>query len=398
MFTSERWCCILSLQSGLTSVLERKPLLVKGVINRMSFGTIIKKLRRERDMTQERLAEILSISPQAISRWETDMAMPDISLIAPLCNLFNITSDELLGIDITRRQQQIKAICSEADKYSQRGYLEKARKILEKGLNKYPDSCDIIYDLMYLASGQYDCTRDDKYLDEAIKWGEKILAQSTEDQQRHGAIQILCFSYKDAGRTEEAVKMAKSMPFLAVSREMLLSRIYSGSNAYNAKQREASNLLQFLSNNLFFLQTKLDSGENAYTEEEFAMLRDKRVALLHLFFEDGNFGFYHTHLSDTHREQAFYYAKKGEDDKALTHLRLAAEHAIKFVTFDGRENTSLVFRGMFPGSWSTDSSENDAAVLLKRMENRVFDKIRQTPEFISIKEELSKYAGPWLVN
>ena len=65
----------------------------------MSFGKTIKNLRRKHDMTQERLAEILSISPQAISRWETDMAMPDISLIAPLCNLFNITSDELLGID-----------------------------------------------------------------------------------------------------------------------------------------------------------------------------------------------------------------------------------------------------------------------------------------------------------
>ena len=59
----------------------------------MSFGKTIKDLRRKHDMTQEHLAEILSISPQAISRWETDMAMPDISLIAPLCNLFNITSN-----------------------------------------------------------------------------------------------------------------------------------------------------------------------------------------------------------------------------------------------------------------------------------------------------------------
>ena len=39
----------------------------------MSFGKTIKKLRREREMTQEQLAEVLSISPQAISRWETDM-------------------------------------------------------------------------------------------------------------------------------------------------------------------------------------------------------------------------------------------------------------------------------------------------------------------------------------
>lgn len=47
----------------------------------MEFGAKIKALRRGRDMTQEELAEIFSVSPQAISRWETDSAMPDISLI-----------------------------------------------------------------------------------------------------------------------------------------------------------------------------------------------------------------------------------------------------------------------------------------------------------------------------
>lgn len=55
----------------------------------MSFGQIIKKLRRNADMTQEALAEFLSISPQAVSRWETDTALPDISLLAPIANLFD---------------------------------------------------------------------------------------------------------------------------------------------------------------------------------------------------------------------------------------------------------------------------------------------------------------------
>ena len=40
----------------------------------MTFGQIIKKLRRDADMTQERLAEVLSVSAQAVSRWETDTA------------------------------------------------------------------------------------------------------------------------------------------------------------------------------------------------------------------------------------------------------------------------------------------------------------------------------------
>ncbi len=359
----------------------------------MSFGKTIKNLRRKHDMTQEHLAEILSISPQAISRWETDMAMPDISLIAPLCNLFNITSDELLGIDISRRQQTISTICDEADKYSSRGYLDKAREILEDGLRKYPDNCDIIYNLMYVSSWQKDVTGDRKYLEEAIKWGEKILEQSTVDHQRHSAIQVLCFSYRDVGRLDEAVKMAESMPYMAVSQEMLLSSIYSGDRGYASKQSNAVTLLQFLSNSLFSMQTKLDSGEMAYTSDEEAALRDKRIAFLHLFFENGDFGFYHTHLSDTHREQAIYYAKKDSCEKALYHLSLAAEHAIKFVTSVNEDCTSLVFRGMYRGSWCTSSSENEASKLLKKMESKTFDKIRDREEFSNIKEHLLEYAG-----
>lgn len=363
----------------------------------MSFGNTVKRLRRERNMTQEQLAEVLSISPQAVSRWETDVSMPDISLIAPLCNLFNITSDELLEIDNTRRQEDVKDICEEAEKYSQRGYLEKAREILEDGLKKYPEHSDIVYELMYVSHAQYGNTNGAKYLDETIRWGEKILAQSTEDNQRHGAIQLLCYCYRDVGRLDEAVKMAESMPFMCESQEMLLSRIYSGNKAYEASQTEVWTLLQFLSWGVSSLQTKLDSGEYAYTRDEWAVLRDKRIALLHLFFENGDFGFYHTHLSDTHRDQAFYYAKNGDKEKALEHLCLAAEHAIKFITSEGEESTSLAFRGMKRGSWCTGDSENDAARLLNTMQNQFFDGIRDTDEFRKISKNLSEYAGQWTV-
>ena len=361
----------------------------------MSFGKTIKDLRRKQDLTQERLAEILSISPQAISRWETDMAMPDISLIAPLCHLFNITSDELLGIDLAHRKEAVNAIREEADKYAHRGYLDKAREILEDGLQKYPDNCQLINELMYVSSWQKDATGDCKYLHEAIQWGEKLLAQSTNDQERHSAIQVLCFCYRDAGRLDEAVKMAQSMPYMSVSQEMLLSRIYAGDQAYRAKQSEAYDLLQFLSNRLDSMQTKLDSGEWAYTSDECAALRDKRIALLHLLFENGDFGFYHTHLCDTHTEQAFYYASKGEGAKVLEHLGLAAEHAIKFITAEDEECTSLLLRGQEPDCWSTSDPDNDASRLLLKMDDAAFDSLRENEKFIQIKERLSEYAGKW---
>ncbi len=47
----------------------------------LEFGTNLKRLRREEDLTQDELAEKLSLSPQAISRYETGAAYPDIEML-----------------------------------------------------------------------------------------------------------------------------------------------------------------------------------------------------------------------------------------------------------------------------------------------------------------------------
>ena len=76
----------------------------------MSFGNIIKKLRSDRNMTQEQLAEVLSISAQAVSRWETNIALPDISLLPILANFFDVTTDFLLEVDASAREKEIESL------------------------------------------------------------------------------------------------------------------------------------------------------------------------------------------------------------------------------------------------------------------------------------------------
>ena len=59
----------------------------------MLIGATIKKLRRERDITQEQLAEFLGISSKAVSQWERDKTLPDISQLPLLANIFNLRVD-----------------------------------------------------------------------------------------------------------------------------------------------------------------------------------------------------------------------------------------------------------------------------------------------------------------
>ncbi len=62
----------------------------------MTIGERLLKLRKERNLSQEELANVLDVSRQTVSKWETDQSVPDFDKIIPLCNYFGITSDELL--------------------------------------------------------------------------------------------------------------------------------------------------------------------------------------------------------------------------------------------------------------------------------------------------------------
>ncbi|MBQ2277893.1 MAG: helix-turn-helix transcriptional regulator, partial [Clostridia bacterium] len=74
----------------------------------MTIGESIRKMRRARDITQEDLAELLHITPQAVSRWETGAAAPDIGSLMGLARIFDCTTDELLGMNAVKKEDRIK--------------------------------------------------------------------------------------------------------------------------------------------------------------------------------------------------------------------------------------------------------------------------------------------------
>ena len=78
-------------------------------MNQERIGKYIAKLRKEKKITQEELAEKLSVSSKSISRWETGRNMPDLSLITPLCKELGTTINELLsGEKLNEKEYQEK--------------------------------------------------------------------------------------------------------------------------------------------------------------------------------------------------------------------------------------------------------------------------------------------------
>ncbi len=340
-----------------------------------SFGQIIKKLRRDADMTQETLAETLSISGQAVSRWENDLAMPDISLLPTLANLFDVTTDYLLGVDITRKQETIKTILLAAEEDSKQGFKLAAVESLRAGLREYPGSFELMHALqynLYAYAGQLDRDARAPVLDETIALGEKILAGCTDDKLRHGAIRWLCHVYAERGNAERAEALANTMPEPWLSRPGLLGVIYRGDRQYKAKRNEIVSLISEAISVLETLDVRLDSGEWALDDDERILVAHKALALVDILCEDGNYGGFDAYRADIYRDLFIVEMRRSHIDEAYVHLEKAVTITVALDTTYDRcaTHTALLTRGMEYGDFSFSDTDNLSMCMLKMLQAR----------------------------
>jgi transcriptional regulator with XRE-family HTH domain len=363
----------------------------------MNIGETIKKLRRQKDMTQEQLAEYLSISPQAVSRWEINSTLPDITLVPMLANIFDVTADMLLGVDIEAKEKRINDISAEAGEYSDKGYREKAVEILRGGLKEYPNSYRLMLEIMQnLWTGTAEKTEKDKK--EIIYFGEKILAECNDDFFRNSAVYWLCPVYSDIGEREKAEKLAEKMPFSQWSADALLTAIYTGDKKHRLiRQNIYGGLLNLHDNIKFIVHYPLDNGINPYTVKERIILHKKFIEILNIIFDGGNFGGFNHTLKELYRDTAVYSMQAGNYEEALENLKTAAEYAVKCDEKHNpeQEYTSLFLKGMkfddirhLPGS-----PNNTAKDFLEFLQaGGSFEQLRGNADFIEIEENLKKYA------
>ena len=74
----------------------------------ITIGTNIKRLRTERGVTQEQLAEAMNVTCAAVSKWERGETYPDITLLQPLAFYFDVTLDSLMGYDKEKVNEEIE--------------------------------------------------------------------------------------------------------------------------------------------------------------------------------------------------------------------------------------------------------------------------------------------------
>ena len=95
------------------------------------IGTFLKELRKEKELTQEQLAETLNVSRRTVSRWETGNNMPDLDLLAEMADLYQVELRELLNGERKNEQmnEELKETVMQVAAYSSAEKQRSARVV-----------------------------------------------------------------------------------------------------------------------------------------------------------------------------------------------------------------------------------------------------------------------------
>lgn len=185
---------------------------------KLKVGEKLKELRYRHGVTQERLAEVLGVTAQSVSRWELGICYPDLELLPAIANYFRVTLDELMGMSRIRSEEMRSGIFTEALGFERQKRWDEAIDVLRNALKTFPSDDELESELALVLSK----TGRQKDLMEAISLSEKVLDRCTDEKLRSTVRAGLCFLYKASGLSEKAAAMGKTLPHIWECREVLM--------------------------------------------------------------------------------------------------------------------------------------------------------------------------------
>lgn len=213
----------------------------------MNIGIKIKKLRQRDNITQEDLADSLGVSAQAISRWETSVTSPDITLLPVIANYFEITIDDLMGMDQFKDIKMLNETYFIINKLESEGEYTEAIKILRDKIKVYPNNYSLMSELALALSIKNNDMCD---FNEAIMLSEKVLDKSTNEKVISTTKANLCHLYLKVNEYEKASKLIKSLPHIWECRETLLPELYEGEDYSLQLKKSISIIINVISNKI----------------------------------------------------------------------------------------------------------------------------------------------------
>ena len=366
-----------------------------------SIGKTIRRLRRERGLTQEELAKQLNITAQAISRWENETGMPDVSQIVPLANVFGVSTDVLFGMSEMSGEEEVQTILQEANMLITSPVtmesLRASYEALIKGLERHPSNARLLMQcleigtaLAYPENHIYDIEYGESIYKDSIRRAEIVIAYSKNTTYILRAHMIMVMLHASYGNFEAAREHAKKFPWRA---DMTLHEMNAVIAHFEKDRRMEAfhcernffDLFDAMLDAMMQLATCYEKMEN-YAEAEYVCL--KVLDLIGSVCDRENVipSFHLREFGDVYACLADVALRQGKNEDAIRYLR-------EMVDFDTVEQmkhrndlkmqTPLLRDVDFPFYWVR---KNTKKRLINKLSSHPFEGLREHPEFIKLWE------------
>ena len=359
---------------------------------KLNIGETIKKLRKEREITQEEFAEVLGVSCQSVSRWENNSCYPDIELIPTIAAFFDISTDKLMGVDEVAEKKAVDQYLKDFQAAISVGNIDECIRIARAGVAEFPNNYALLNKLMYAL---FVATSDDadiadwkenqqKYDAEIVALGERIIKYCSDTDIKYEAIDRLAFHHCEMGRKAIGRSIYETLPTIYECRESAIWWALSDEEKLPRTRDLILKAYNILSNTLWEL-TDLISAEDALKVFE------KISVLDNLIYDES----LHNQTWSNARYYCFYakcLVQLNRFDEAIKQLELSAKAAIAFDNRPEEIKTNSLLLGERVCK-RTDFETADSRPFRQRVREvwlaeKEFDAIRNTKEFKAILEQL----------
>lgn len=210
-------------------------------MNRLSIGEVIFKLRKEKGITQDGLGKVIGVSTAAVSKWESGISYPDITLLPVLATFLNVSIDKLMNFKIELSDEEVLKIFRECEPLFSGGNLYKAIDTSKEYIRKYPLSYYLKLKIGYLyVMYSWKADNEEKQMKitvDAIELFEDVVQNCKQVEFVESSLFQLGALYQLVGEDDKAIESLNKIHKGELDPNTLLSSIYIKRNDFK-KARE----------------------------------------------------------------------------------------------------------------------------------------------------------------
>lgn len=362
----------------------------------LKIGEKIKELRKSQDVTQEKLADYLNISYQAVSKWENGLALPDITLIPALSGFFGVSSDYLLGIDTEQSDKVIENVLGEVSRLKHIAKAEEGIALIEKTLRSYPNNHKLLAEWVELKVHTFETNCEKKeWLKQIEDKANIILHDSNDDFIRYKAKLALTLAYSFCEERVKAEKLCDTFPDEPYSRTDMYSMTARPQERVKYKRGCICCDLEKL------LVDILSIAKHYYC---FADPKDAIPVCdiaLNIINSIGNEGFLVSYSAEAYSDLANAYAKLKDKDSVITNVKAAFKEYLKIDCLVGNGDylyTSPLLNGEVFNKEKVEYYAPISATegyIQRVSQMRSYDWLRNDLDFITLLEDMVLKVVPY---